>query len=71
MPCDAVRRPITIGHVLVLIRMALTFVENYELHHSRALALPDELTGLANRRAFHERLRAELRATTRPLAVDP
>ncbi|RKQ90641.1 diguanylate cyclase/phosphodiesterase [Solirubrobacter pauli] len=46
--------------VVVLIRMALTFVENTELHHSRTLALTDELTGLANRRAFHEALREEL-----------
>ncbi|MBE2319605.1 EAL domain-containing protein [Solirubrobacter sp. CPCC 204708] len=46
--------------VAALLRMALTFVENTALHHSRALALTDELTGLANRRAFHERLRAEL-----------
>ncbi|MDA0183277.1 EAL domain-containing protein [Solirubrobacter phytolaccae] len=46
--------------VFVLVRMALTFVENTELHHSRALALTDELTGLANRRAFHEALREEL-----------
>jgi diguanylate cyclase (GGDEF)-like protein len=40
--------------------MALTFVENTALHHSRALALTDELTGLANRRLFHERLNAAL-----------
>ena len=46
--------------VAVLGRMALTFVENGALHASRALALTDELTGLANRRLFHERLDAEL-----------
>ena len=54
--------------VLALGRMALTFLENTALQHSRALALTDELTGLANRRAFHEQLRAELRENSR-LAV--
>src|SRR6478752_2559808 len=54
--------------VLALGRMALTFMENTTLQHSRALALTDELTGLANRRAFHEQLRAELREDRR-LAV--
>ncbi len=51
--------------LLVLVRMALTFLENSALHHSRALALTDELTGLGNRRLFHERLRE----TDGPLAV--
>jgi diguanylate cyclase (GGDEF)-like protein len=46
--------------VLALARMALTYLENSALQHSRTLALTDELTGLANRRAFHERLREEL-----------
>jgi diguanylate cyclase (GGDEF)-like protein len=46
--------------VAVLVRMALTFVENTSLHQSRELALTDELTGLANRRLFHERLSAAL-----------
>ena len=55
--------------MLVLVRMALTFVENSALHHSRALALTDELTGLANRRLFHERLREELARRRAPLAV--
>ena len=44
----------------VLGRMALTYHENTALHASRELALTDELTGLANRRLFHERLREEL-----------
>jgi diguanylate cyclase (GGDEF)-like protein len=56
--------------VAVLGRMALTFVENGVLHASRELALTDELTGLANRRLFHERLNAELGAgNDTPLAV--
>jgi diguanylate cyclase (GGDEF)-like protein len=56
--------------VAVLARMALTFVENSALHASRELALTDELTGLANRRLFHERLNAELGAShDTPLAV--
>ena len=48
--------------VAVLGRMALTYHENNALHASRALALTDELTGLANRRLFHERLKEELGA---------
>ena len=55
--------------VLVLIRMALTFHENTALHATRELALTDELTGLANRRLFHERLAAELAAGDAKLAV--
>jgi diguanylate cyclase (GGDEF)-like protein len=56
--------------VAVLARMALTFVENSTLHASRELALTDELTGLANRRLFHERLDAALGAGhDTPLAV--
>jgi diguanylate cyclase (GGDEF)-like protein len=55
--------------VVVLIRMAFTFVENFSLHASRALALTDELTGLANRRHFDERLRAALDDRDGPLAV--
>ena len=46
--------------VAVLGRMALTYHENTALHASRELALTDELTGLANRRLFHERLKEEL-----------
>jgi diguanylate cyclase (GGDEF)-like protein len=46
--------------VAVLGRMALTFVENTALHQSRELALTDELTGLANRRLFLQRLNAAL-----------
>jgi diguanylate cyclase (GGDEF)-like protein len=46
--------------VAVLGRMALTYHENTALHASRELALTDELTGLANRRLFHDRLREEL-----------
>ena len=54
---------------LVLIRMALTFHENTALHATRELALTDELTGLANRRLFHERLAAELEGGEATLAV--
>jgi diguanylate cyclase (GGDEF)-like protein len=55
--------------VLVLIRMALTFYENTALHATRELALTDELTGLANRRQFHERLAEELATDGATLAV--
>jgi diguanylate cyclase (GGDEF)-like protein len=55
--------------VAVLVRMALTFVENTALLASRELALTDELTGLANRRLFHVRLREALAADGEPLAV--
>ena len=55
--------------VSVLVRMALTFVENTALHATRELALTDELTGLANRRLFHERLAAELAEGDATLAV--
>ena len=56
--------------VAVLGRMALTFVENSALQASRELALTDELTGLANRRLFHERLNSELGSgNDTPLAV--
>ncbi|HET6547237.1 MAG TPA: EAL domain-containing protein [Solirubrobacter sp.] len=55
--------------VAVLIRMALTFVENTALLASRELALTDELTGLANRRLFHLRLHEALDASDEPLAV--
>ncbi len=55
--------------VLVLIRMALTFHENTALHATRELALTDELTGLANRRQFHERLAEELATDGATLAV--
>ena len=51
--------------VLVLVRMALTFHENTALHATRELALTDELTGLANRRQFHQRLAEELSQTRR------
>ena len=50
--------------------MALTFLENTGCTRRRELALTDELTGLANRRLFHERLDAELAGrATRALAV--
>jgi len=56
--------------VAVLVRMALTFVENSSLQASRDLALTDELTGLANRRLFHDRLNSELGGDNdAPLAV--
>ena len=40
--------------VFALGRLIVTFVEANRLAHSRQLALTDELTGLANRRAFYE-----------------
>jgi diguanylate cyclase (GGDEF)-like protein len=49
--------------------MALTFLENTSLLATRELALTDELTGLANRRLFHERLNEELGDGDTPLAV--
>ncbi|HEX6024098.1 MAG TPA: EAL domain-containing protein [Solirubrobacter sp.] len=55
--------------VLVLIRTAVTFHENTALHATRELALTDELTGLANRRLFHERLTEELADPDATLAV--
>ena len=55
--------------VVVLIRMALTFIENTALHATRTLALTDELTGLANRRHFDEALSAALEQGDGPLAV--
>jgi GGDEF domain-containing protein len=55
--------------VLVLVRMALTFYENTALQATRELALTDELTGLANRRLFHERLAQELADGDATLAV--
>jgi diguanylate cyclase (GGDEF)-like protein len=55
--------------VAVLVRMALTFLENTTLLATRELALTDELTGLANRRLFHERLNAALDEGDTPLAV--
>ena len=41
--------------VFALGRLIVTFNEANALAHSRQLALTDELTGLANRRAFYER----------------
>ena len=56
--------------VAVLARMVLTFVENRALQASRELALTDELTGLANRRLFLERLNDALGPdASEPLAV--
>jgi diguanylate cyclase (GGDEF)-like protein len=55
--------------VLVLVRMAFTFHENTALHATRELALTDELTGLANRRLFQERLAEELGRDNARLAV--
>jgi diguanylate cyclase (GGDEF)-like protein len=44
--------------VLVMLRTALTFRETLSLLDSRRAALTDELTGLPNRRALNQRLRA-------------
>jgi diguanylate cyclase (GGDEF)-like protein len=38
------------------VRVALTFRENQTLQETRQLAITDELTGLANRRLFYDRL---------------
>ena len=59
--------PIAIGLamatvVVALIRLVVTFREVASLSHSHRLALTDELTGLANRRALYEE---PLRAVTR------
>jgi diguanylate cyclase len=50
------------------VRIGIAFRENTALHASRALAVTDELTGLANRRLFHRRL-IEAVATEDRLAV--
>lgn len=44
----------TITVVVALIRLVVTFREVASLSHSHRLALTDELTGLANRRALYE-----------------
>ncbi len=49
-------------------RVALTFRENLVLQESRQQALTDELTGLANRRLFYDRLNAAVEEEER-LAV--
>jgi diguanylate cyclase (GGDEF)-like protein len=51
--------------VLALVRLVVTFREVASLAHSRELALTDELTGLANRRALYEDA-PKLVATLRP-----
>ncbi len=49
-------------------RVALTFHENHTLHETRQQAVTDELTGLANRRLFYDRLNAAVQDEER-LAV--
>jgi diguanylate cyclase (GGDEF)-like protein len=49
--------------VFALGRLIVTFNEANALAHSRELALTDELTGLANRRAFYETCQETLRAS--------
>jgi len=51
--------------VVALVRLVVTFREVASLAHSRELALTDELTGLANRRALYED------APRRIAALDP
>jgi diguanylate cyclase (GGDEF)-like protein len=46
--------------VAALLRTAFTFREVRALYDSRRLALTDDLTGLANRRAFYDRVHAAL-----------
>ncbi len=41
---------------VAMVRVAFAFHENQSLHESRQLAITDELTGLANRRLFYDRL---------------
>jgi diguanylate cyclase (GGDEF)-like protein len=55
--------------VAVMVRMAMTFTENARLSVTRQLALTDELTGLANRRRFYERLNEAVAESSEPLAV--
>ncbi len=50
------------------VRVALTFRENQSLHETRQQAVTDELTGLANRRLFYDRLNAAVQDEER-LAV--
>jgi diguanylate cyclase (GGDEF)-like protein len=50
------------------VRVALTFRENQRLHETRQQAVTDELTGLANRRLFYDRLNAAVQDQER-LAV--
>jgi diguanylate cyclase (GGDEF)-like protein len=50
------------------VRVALTFRENRALHETRQQAVTDELTGLANRRLFYDRLNAAVQDEER-LAV--
>ena len=50
------------------VRVALTFRENHSLHETRQQAVTDELTGLANRRLFYDRLNAAVEEEER-LAV--
>ncbi len=50
------------------VRVALTFRENHSLHESRQQAVTDELTGLANRRLFYDRLNTAVQEEER-LAV--
>jgi diguanylate cyclase len=47
-------------------RLVATFFEVNTLAHSHRLALTDELTGLANRRAFYEHAERYLTGTTQP-----
>src|SRR4051794_22328171 len=51
------------------VRTALVVRSHAALLDSRELALTDELTGLANRRLFAERLRAAVGDGTGPMAV--
>ncbi len=57
--------------VLALVRLGLTFREVQTLADTRRLARTDDLTGLANRRHFYERLNDSLRnrSPADPLAV--
>lgn len=57
--------------LLAMVRTALTFHEVRALADTRRQAATDELTGLANRRLFHERLAVALagRAADQPLAL--
>jgi diguanylate cyclase (GGDEF)-like protein len=64
--------PVFLSAATLLVAMLRAFVtlrENTSLHASRRLAVTDELTGLANRRLFYDRLNAAVAGGDATLAV--